>query len=102
MVWPATFDREITFAPHLYKIPIPSISDPSRKLIRGVAPFGCRARILASRFDPGQKGAVLARLCCVRRIRRCKEPHMLDVIVLALGLAFFALSVGYAVACDRR
>jgi len=26
---------------------------------------------------------------------------MLDVIVLAIGLAFFALSVGYAIACDR-
>jgi len=26
---------------------------------------------------------------------------MLDVIVLAIGLVFFALSVGYAVACDR-
>jgi len=26
---------------------------------------------------------------------------MLDVILLALGLAFFALSIGYAYACDR-
>jgi hypothetical protein len=26
---------------------------------------------------------------------------MLDLIMLALGLAFFALSVGYTVACDR-
>jgi hypothetical protein len=26
---------------------------------------------------------------------------MLDVILLALGLAFFALSIGYAFACDR-
>jgi len=26
---------------------------------------------------------------------------MLDGIMLAMGLAFFALSVGYAVACDR-
>jgi SNF family Na+-dependent transporter len=26
---------------------------------------------------------------------------MLDVIMLALGLAFFALSVGYTIACDR-
>jgi hypothetical protein len=25
---------------------------------------------------------------------------MLDVIVLAIGLAFFALSVGYTIACD--
>jgi len=26
---------------------------------------------------------------------------MLDVILIALGLGFFALSVGYAYACDR-
>jgi hypothetical protein len=26
---------------------------------------------------------------------------MLDVIVLAIGLGFFALSIGYTVACDR-
>jgi len=26
---------------------------------------------------------------------------MLDVVLLALGLGFFALSVGYAYACDR-
>jgi hypothetical protein len=27
--------------------------------------------------------------------------QMLDIIMLALGLAFFALTVGYAIACDR-
>jgi len=26
---------------------------------------------------------------------------MLDVILLALGLGFFVLSIGYAYACDR-
>jgi len=26
---------------------------------------------------------------------------MFDVILLALGLAFFVLSIGYAYACDR-
>jgi hypothetical protein len=26
---------------------------------------------------------------------------MLDIIMLAIGLGFFALSVGYTVACDR-
>jgi hypothetical protein len=31
----------------------------------------------------------------------CKEHSMLDFIMLALGLGFFALSVGYAYACDR-
>jgi hypothetical protein len=27
--------------------------------------------------------------------------NMLDILMVALGLAFFALSVGYTVACDR-
>jgi hypothetical protein len=27
--------------------------------------------------------------------------HMLDLILLALGLGFFALSVGYTIACDH-
>ena len=30
-----------------------------------------------------------------------KEHPMLDLILLALGLGFFVLSVGYAYACDR-
>jgi hypothetical protein len=33
---------------------------------------------------------------------RCaKEASMLDIIMLAIGLGFFALSVGYTIACDR-
>jgi hypothetical protein len=32
----------------------------------------------------------------------CRKEHlMLDVVMLAIGLGFFALSVGYAYACDR-
>jgi hypothetical protein len=30
-----------------------------------------------------------------------RSAHMLDLVMLALGLAFFALSVGYTIACDR-
>jgi hypothetical protein len=30
-----------------------------------------------------------------------KEHLMLDLVMLAIGLGFFALSVGYAVVCDR-
>jgi hypothetical protein len=29
------------------------------------------------------------------------ENRMLDAIMLALGLGFFALSIGYTIACDR-
>jgi hypothetical protein len=31
----------------------------------------------------------------------CWEHAMLDVILLAAALGFFALSVGYTIACDR-
>jgi hypothetical protein len=30
-----------------------------------------------------------------------EENSMLDVLMIALALAFFAVSVGYAYACDR-
>jgi hypothetical protein len=30
-----------------------------------------------------------------------QEHQMLDLIVLAIGLGLFALSVGYTIACDR-
>jgi hypothetical protein len=32
---------------------------------------------------------------------RLGRSQMLDLIVLAIGLGFFALSVGYTIACDR-
>jgi hypothetical protein len=41
------------------------------------------------------------RLLSFFRGARCKEHPMLDAIVLAIGLGFFALSVGYTIACDR-
>jgi len=32
----------------------------------------------------------------------CRKEHpMLDIAMLAIGLGFFALSVGYVLACDR-
>jgi uncharacterized membrane protein len=30
-----------------------------------------------------------------------KEQAMLDVIMLAVGLGFFALAIGYTIACDH-
>jgi hypothetical protein len=37
---------------------------------------------------------------CSRMSSHRKEHAMLDVIVLAVGLGFFALSVAYAFGCD--
>jgi hypothetical protein len=42
-----------------------------------------------------------------QRLRKCRaatfqEPStMLDLVMLAIGLGFFALSVGYVYACER-
>jgi hypothetical protein len=36
-----------------------------------------------------------------QRNKRNKEHLMLDVVMLALGLGFFALAVGYTYACER-
>jgi hypothetical protein len=37
-----------------------------------------------------------------RTARACRKEHpMMDVIMLAIAFVFFALSVGYVVACDR-
>ncbi len=30
-----------------------------------------------------------------------RSIHMLDIVMLAIALVFFVLSVGYTVACDR-
>ena len=30
-----------------------------------------------------------------------RSIHMLDIVMLAIAFVFFALSVGYTVACDR-
>jgi hypothetical protein len=40
-------------------------------------------------------------LCAAMHLFPRKDHPMLDVILLALGLGFFALSVGYAYACER-
>jgi len=37
----------------------------------------------------------------LRNELRDKEDLMLDVFMLALGLGFFAIAVGYAYACER-
>jgi hypothetical protein len=39
--------------------------------------------------------------CCTDPTACRKEHPMLDLILLALGLGFFVISIGYAYACDR-
>jgi hypothetical protein len=39
--------------------------------------------------------------CRARYAGAARSTHMLDIVMLAIVLVFFALSVGYTVACDR-
>ena len=85
-------------APHLYEIPITLASNPSRKHMRQVAfhrrPGGTeRPFALLIHLNGLSRERALG---VVGAIARRKEHPMLDVIMLALGLGFFALSVGYA------
>lgn len=41
------------------------------------------------------------RLLLLRTHARRKEHVMFDIVLLALGLGFFVLSVAYAYACER-
>jgi hypothetical protein len=40
-------------------------------------------------------------LRCIAQNPVGEEHPMLDVVLLAVALGFFALSVGYTIACDR-
>ena len=88
---------------HLYEIPITARPLPSRKNIRGVASD--------SRSNKVKQFALLMQIkidasrvridqCVVFRLP-LRSMQMMDLIMLAIGLAFFALSVGYTIACDR-
>jgi hypothetical protein len=39
--------------------------------------------------------------CCTPALFIARSIQMMDVIMLAIGLGFFALSVRYTIACDR-
>ena len=39
--------------------------------------------------------------CACRPRQAAKEQPMLDVMLLAVGVGFFALSIAYVYACDR-
>lgn len=59
-------------------------------------------RVLRSyvRFDLSQPGRSRLRQIA-HASRHRQENSMLDIIVLALGLGFFAAAIGYTYACER-
>jgi len=54
-----------------------------------------------SPVDLNQSGACRSSINCRQKRPDRKEQAMLDVILLAVGLGFFALSVAYVFGCDR-
>ena len=52
--------------------------------------------VLIQRVPPSLQHASVA-----QRNKRNKEYLMLDVLMLALGLGFFVLAVGYTYVCER-
>src|SRR5262249_9989624 len=66
-------------------------------------------QVIAHRRSAGPAFLDLHQSCASRRATYCArtEPciaritHMLDVILVAAAIGFFALSVGYTIVCDR-
>jgi hypothetical protein len=56
---------------------------------------------LISRAPVSHRFLTRRRLFAYLLDRHERERPMLDLVLLASGLAFFALSIGYAYACDR-
>jgi hypothetical protein len=57
---------------------------------------------LLSRVDPTPSAFPETRESGAKKqARQDKEHLMLDVLMLALGLGFFVLAVGYTYACER-
>ena len=53
-------------------------------------------------LDAHQDGASVRGIYCAAPICvSVRSIQMFDLIMLAIGLGFFALSVGYAYACDQ-
>jgi hypothetical protein len=86
---------------HLYEIPIPQSPLASRRLMRSVAgnprshPAGNISRFCRQEL-PSQVGLLHG-----KRPRVGGNIQMFDLIMLAIGLGFFALAIRYAYACDR-
>jgi hypothetical protein len=91
---------------NFYEIPILVATDPSRTHMRQVACHMSRVALYACLRGFLNLIRINA-LVCKRNLVACgaagagRSTEMLDIVMLAIGLGFFALSVGYAIACDQ-
>jgi hypothetical protein len=59
------------------------------------------AKDVIAPVEPDRTSSLRALHRATRTNRAPIGAPMLDLVMLAIGLGFFALSVGYAIACDR-
>jgi hypothetical protein len=87
----------------LYKIYMNAGSVCSRNLMRqGAIEPSFKWTFVQTRKSVGQTQVAILPATAAGAKQRCaRSIEMLDFIMLALGLAFFAVSVGYTMACDR-
>jgi hypothetical protein len=88
-------------APRFYEIPITLSARSHRKPMRQVSPRWpqIRAGPKAHSIDRSQPAFPEALGTCGNTCEQ--EQLMLDIAMLALGLGFFVLGIGYAYACER-
>jgi hypothetical protein len=43
----------------------------------------------------------MQRVVVARRVEAPREISMMDVLMIAISVAFFVVAIGYVVACDR-
>jgi hypothetical protein len=55
----------------------------------------------AARFDANQARAAPSGIYWQSGAFIARRTSMMDVVVLAIGFVFFALSIGYVYGCDR-
>jgi hypothetical protein len=86
-------------AAYLYEIPMPI----GTRIVSNTYATNATSWTLGAvpNFDPAQRIDMQADATLQTGSANAGGMRMLDVIMLAIGLGFFTLSVGYTIACDR-
>ena len=85
----------------LYEIPITFFCVPSRIPMQRVTPSGAGKAGFLRPLDADQDRTPPSGICCPTRKFIVRSIPMLDLILLATALIFFAVAIGYTYACDR-
>jgi hypothetical protein len=85
----------------LYGIPITFFCIPSRIPMQWVTPSGAGMAAFVCALLIRQDRTPPSGFCCPTGDFIARSIPMMDVVMLAIGFVFFALSIGYVYACDR-